>query len=429
MDSFYKLKNNLFILGFISILIFTFWTGFQIFYFKNYLENTLITKAENSLNLIENKLSDYVQFLEAYYKIPFIPEFAELPESKGWLLELIEFLEALFKKEKFLNLAIYYQDKPLLSWDTEEAEFKTPSKLSKSQVRCEKEFVIKENTLIACRQIKIEKYPYLVYLVLDISYYKKTFFQYVIIIILVYLFNSVLIGYFVLKLIRAERKKEEVQKQLNAEKELALLGRMSATIAHEIRNSLNTLALLLQTQSGEEKVKNYMSSTIQEIQKLSYHFQDILIFTKDLKINLEIFPVEDLLLELRLFFSSLVSKNELTFEIQNSLENLYGDKFWLKKAIENLLKNAVSASPPQGKIILKLYDSKDKFFIEVFDEGEHIPSSEKEKIFEAFYTTKKEGLGIGLYLVKKIIEAHKGEVRIENIAPKGKSFILSWKKG
>ncbi|MCS7278495.1 MAG: HAMP domain-containing histidine kinase [Thermodesulfobacteriaceae bacterium] len=429
MEKVPKFKDNILFLGFLFLIVFTFWTGFQILYFKKYLEKSLISKAENSLNLIENKLSDYVKFLETYYKIPFIPEFAELPESKGWLLELIEFLEALFKREKFLNLAIYYQNKPLLSWDTEEAEFKTPSKLAKAQFQCKEEFILKRDTLTACKLVKIEKYPYLIYLALDISYYRKTFLKYVTIVILVYLLNSILIGYFMLKLIRAERKKEEIQKKLNAEKELALLGRMSATIAHEIRNTLNTLALLLQTQPGQEETKKYITQTMGEIQKLSHHFQEILIFTKDLKINLEKFSIEDFLLELRLFFSSLNTKGELILEIQNSLKELYGDRFWLKKAVENLLKNAISASPPQGKVILKLYETKDRFFIEVGDEGEVISPSEKEKIFEAFYTTKKEGLGIGLYLIKKIIEAHKGEVTVENLEPKGKVFILSWKKG
>ncbi len=424
---FKKIRNNILLLGLFSLIVFTLWTGFQIFYFKNYLEKTLISKAENSLNLIENKLTDYVQFLETYYKIPFIPEFAELPESKGWLLELIEFLEALFKKEKFLNLAIYYQNKPFLSWDMEEAEFKTSPKLPKTQFQCKEELVVKDNTLTACKLVRIEKYPYFIYLTLDISYYRKTFLQYTAIVVLVYLLNSVLIGYFILKLIKAEKNREEIQKKLNAEKELALLGKMSATIAHEIRNTLNTLALLLQTRP-EEEAKKYTTQTINEIQKLSHQFQDILIFTKDIKINLEKFPVEDFILELNLFFSSLNTSKELTLEVQNFLQELYGDRFWLKKAVENLLKNAVSASPPNGKIILKFYDHKDKFFIEVFDEGEKIPPSEQEKIFEAFYTTKKEGLGIGLYLIKKIMEAHKGEVKVENLEPKGKIFILSWKK-
>ncbi|MFN3568605.1 MAG: hypothetical protein ACK4UR_06855, partial [Caldimicrobium sp.] len=164
---FLNYKTSLALLTFIFVAFFTFFTLFQIFYFKYYLETSLRGKVDSTLNQVETKLSDYIKFLENFYKIPFMPEFAELPESKGWLLELVNSLEELFKRERLLSLAIFYNNEPFLTWNYRK-ELLAPK-------RCETSYVKKGSTLIATKTSYIENKNYCIYLSLDVSYYQKTF--------------------------------------------------------------------------------------------------------------------------------------------------------------------------------------------------------------------------------------------------------------
>lgn len=401
------------IFGFLFILF----CLFQVFYFKYYLDQSLKTKVENTLNLVEGKLSDYVKFLENFYKIPFIPEFAELPESKGWLLELVDFLEDLFKRENFLSLAIFYQRKHFLSWNFKEKEF--PFK------KCENQILEEGNLLKALRKTSVENKEYCIYLTLDISFYKNTLKKYLLINLFFCLITLAMILYLYFRFEEAEERKKEAERKLQAERELALLGRMAATLAHELRNSLNNLFLLLQAHSSSQETP-LRKEILHEVKSLLDWTQEILLFHKEIKINPRYFDPEDLLLEISLLIAH--SGKEIEFQIENKVDQLFGDPFWLKKALENLVKNSLQALTDSGKITLTLRKENKTFLMEVYDSGEKIPEELKEKIFEPFYSTKREGFGLGLYLVKKIMEAHQGKIEIENLKSTGKIFRLSWKE-
>lgn len=409
------------ILTLIFILLFSIFTFFQLLYFRHYLQQSIETKVENTLSQVEGKLSDYVRFLENFYKIPFIPEFSELPESKGWLLDLVDFLEDLFKKEKFLNLAIFYQRELFLSWNFKEKTL--PFR------ECKKALYQEGNLIKALHQTKIENKEYCIFLTLDVSYYQRTFLKYAFLTLIFYSITLVMVLYLLHRFQGAEEKKREAEKRLQAEKELALLGRMAATLAHELRNNLNNLFLLMQTSSTLGHTEDLTQKRIlEELKGLLNWTQEILLFHKDIQLKTQFFDPEGLLLELRLMVANLTS-GRIDLAIKKEVDELWGDPFWLKKTLENLIKNACDAlrGSPDGRIDLTLSQKKDSYVIEISDNGPHIPQELQEKIFEPFFSTKKEGFGLGLYLVKKIIEAHQGEVEIENLKEGGKIFRLRWK--
>ncbi|BAU22414.1 hypothetical protein THC_0006 [Caldimicrobium thiodismutans] len=413
------LKSPLSILTFIFILLFSVFTFFQLIYFKHYLQQSIKTKVENTLSQVEGKLSDYVRFLENFYKIPFIPEFSELPESKGWLLDLVDFLEELFKREKFLNLAIFYQKDPFLSWNFKEKAF--PFR------ECKNALYQEGNLIKAIHQTKIENKEYCIFMTLDVSYYQRAFLKYAFLTIFFYCVTLVMVMYLLYRFHRAEEKKKEAEKRLQAEKELALLGRMAATLAHELRNNLNNLFLLIQTSSMQESAEGLSQKRIlEELKGLLNWTQEILLFHKDIQLQPQFFDPESLLLELKLMVANL-SSGKITFEIENRVNELWGDPFWLKKSFENLIKNACEALTEGGHIKLTLAKRGDFYIAELYDSGKPIPLEIKDKIFEPFFSTKKEGFGLGLYLIKKIIEAHQGVVEIENLKEGGKIFHLKWK--
>ena len=411
------LKEPLGLFTTIFSLLLIFFCFFQFFYFKLYLDQSLKTKVETTLDQVEGKLSDYVKFLESFYKIPFIPEFAELPESKGWLLELVDFLEDLFKREKFLSLAIFYQRKAFLSWNYKERELPIKD--------CQNRILKEKNLLKAFRKTVLENKEYCIYLTLDISYYKRTLRNYLLINFIFCVITLAVVFYLYFRFAEAEERKKEIERKLQAERELALLGRMAATLAHELRNSLNNLSLLLQTYSTPSE-NPLQKQILNEVKGLLEWSQEILLFHKKINITPKYFDPEDLLFEMKLLVAQ--SGKNVKIDVENRVETLYGDPFWLKKAIENLVKNSLQAVPEGGEIKIILKKENQTYIFEIYDSGEKIPEELMEKIFEPFYSTKKEGFGLGLYLVKKVIEAHQGKVEIENLKETGKIFRLTWKE-
>jgi len=370
---------------------------------------------------VEGKLSDYLKFLEEFYEISFIPELAELPESKGWLLELVDSLEDLFKREKFLNLAIFYQKKPFLSWNYKNE--KIPFEKCENKLKMLRE----ENLLKAFKKVTLfENKEFCIFLTLDISYYQSLFKRYILLTGLIYLLTLGMVLFLLFRFLEAEEKKKEAERRLQAERELALLGRMAATLAHELRNSLNNLFLLLQTSPTQQDTP-LQKKILEEVKGLLNWTQEILLFHRELTLNPTYFDPEDLLFEIKLILAHY--GKEIIFSVEKKVERLWGDPFWIKKALENLVKNSLQAMKERGHLKISLEKKEAFYIVEVFDDGEPIPQELLNKIFEPFFSTKKEGFGLGLFLVKKIMEAHRGRVEIENQPEGGKIFRLIWKEG
>jgi signal transduction histidine kinase len=122
------------------------------------------------------------------------------------------------------------------------------------------------------------------------------------------------------------------------------------------------------------------------------------------------------------------NKNIVT-NIENELFIL-GDVFLLQMAINNLIDNAIKYAPKETAIFIKLFKQNNYNVVEITDEGPGISDIEKEKVFKKYYrlggeaTQKSKGTGLGLFLVYKIISAHKGKIMIEDNFPNGAKFIL-----
>lgn len=96
--------------------------------------------------------------------------------------------------------------------------------------------------------------------------------------------------------------------------------------------------------------------------------------------------------------------------------------------ILNLFINAFQSMHEEGTVKVVTYEDKDKIIIEIQDEGVGVPEQIKDKLFEPFFTTKEEGIGLGLSIVKRIIDDHKGSIQIKDNFPKGTIFKISLPK-
>jgi signal transduction histidine kinase len=109
--------------------------------------------------------------------------------------------------------------------------------------------------------------------------------------------------------------------------------------------------------------------------------------------------------------------------LESSSIALKADKDLMSQALHNLLRNSIEASSG-GVISIKVQQRKKKVFIKIEDSGRGITEEDKLHIFEPFFSGKKKGLGVGLYLTKKIVEAHEGKIEVQSKIGQGTTFLI-----
>ncbi len=241
-----------------------------------------------------------------------------------------------------------------------------------------------------------------------------------------------------------ETLEEEVAKQtieiekahhkiVQAEK-MAALGRLTADIAHEIRNPLSALGGFgrrLQKIAVGSKEREYSDIIVSEVSRLERILRDILTFSREAKLQLERIPVTDVVRESVTTFSELLAEHSIkvVLEFCTDLPILI-DKIHVRQSVDNIMSNAIDAMPKGGALTVstKVEEVNNLTYIAVHvaDTGTGIPEDKLALIFEPFHTTKVigHGTGLGLSITKKIIEEHGGFIRPKNNEESGITFSL-----
>jgi len=233
---------------------------------------------------------------------------------------------------------------------------------------------------------------------------------------------------------KTEELKKSQDKLIQAEK-LASLGRLTADVAHEIRNPLTALggfARRLHKIAEGEKEKEYAQIVLTEVDRLERILKDVLTFSRDARSNLEKHNIEEIIHDTLKIYEDLCRDQSIGIEI-NKGENLMPvliDRDQVRQALNNLITNAVDAMPDHGKLTISAgrEDINDVtyMFLRVTDTGSGIPSVNLPLIFEPFFTTKKigHGTGLGLSITRKIMEEHGGFIRADSTEGQGSSFTM-----
>ena len=198
-------------------------------------------------------------------------------------------------------------------------------------------------------------------------------------------------------------------------------------IFHEIRNPLtliNSSLQLIQDDHPEVKEFRFWKQTMKEIQNLRFFLDDLSTLQKGItlhitKINLFDFT-EDLLESTAGFL--LETGTPLTLECDIEDLDFYADDMKLRQAIVNLLKNAAESSSVGSPIVLKITAEENTLSFLIKDHGCGIDFDDLKHIFEPFHTTKSYGTGLGLPIVKKIVEAHHGLIGVDTVEGFGTTF-------
>ncbi len=241
--------------------------------------------------------------------------------------------------------------------------------------------------------------------------------------------SSVVMGFLFLALLFVVKRGESIiekraqerlklKEQLNRAEHLSTLGEMVAGISHEIRNPLGIIKssseLLKKKMAGYDPSNSIPDIIIEESIRLNNIITDFLNFAKPKIPNLMACNVEAVLEKNINFLASHTEKEGYTVEkhYDNNIPEITADSDMLYQAFLNILINAMQAMPEGGKIHVAVQSTDNivKIFFE--DEGEGISQDIMEKIWDPFFTTKAKGTGLGLGIVKNIIESHNGGVQI-----------------
>jgi signal transduction histidine kinase len=228
--------------------------------------------------------------------------------------------------------------------------------------------------------------------------------------------------------------KRSQDKLIEAEK-LAALGRLTADVAHEIRNPLTAIggfARRLQKNASGDKERERAEVIVSEVNRLEKILRDILTFSRDVRSNLEKHRVDEIVLEVVTVHKRVFSEQSITFEValEENLPPILIDRDQVKQALTNLITNAYDAMPRGGALKLtagvELFNDVKYVVLQVSDTGHGIDEDKFALIFEPFFTTKEagRGTGLGLSITRKIMEEHGGFIRAASFPGKGASFSL-----
>lgn len=235
-----------------------------------------------------------------------------------------------------------------------------------------------------------------------------------------------------------KKKQQQINEQaakIEEMQRLAAIGQTAGMVGHDIRNPLqsitgemylikNELATLPDgdAKSNVQESIKLIQENILYINKIVADLQD---YAKHLMPRREVVKVDEAVKN-ALAAADIPYEVKVTIQINNeTAASMYADKDMVRRILTNLIQNAVQAMPDGGQLTIQANTHK-KTTITITDTGVGIPKGVKEKIFTPLFTTKAKGQGLGLAVVKRLVEAQEGTIRFESEEGKGTTFILEF---
>jgi signal transduction histidine kinase len=224
---------------------------------------------------------------------------------------------------------------------------------------------------------------------------------------------------------RRAMERLRLKERLARAEKLSSLGEMAAGISHEIRNPLGIIrssAELLKKKAAKVDPTNTIPDIIvEESSRLNSIITDFINYAKPRSPNIAPCRVEEVIEKNITFLEAQMNKQGYIIEkrYQNSLPQIMADSNMLYQSFLNILINAMQAMPNGGRILVELSSNDHLLTVHFDDEGKGIPPENLEKIWDPFFTTKDMGTGLGLGIVKNIIESHGGSIQIVNRPVRG----------
>jgi signal transduction histidine kinase len=223
----------------------------------------------------------------------------------------------------------------------------------------------------------------------------------------------------------------EIESDLELSRRLAAIGRLTAGVGHEVKNPINAIVVhleLLRNKLGgsDNKAMRHLEVIESEIQRLDRVVQTLVDFSRPVELQLKEQDLRRVVSAVLMLASAELETRDV--HVQSDLPDhpvlAKVDADLLKQALLNVVLNGAQAMADGGKLAVRLAEDGRMALLSIHDQGSGIPPEVRDKIFDLYFTTKKDGSGIGLAMTYRIVELHNGSIEVESSATHGTTFTL-----
>ena len=244
----------------------------------------------------------------------------------------------------------------------------------------------------------------------------------------------------IIEYVKDVSERESLHKELDQSKRLALIGEGAAKIAHEVRNPLQAIEgaahFLLNKFKDNKDISEYsklIKDQVVRLNKVTYDILDLSRPSKPVNSEIKKCDIETIIHQSVEALKSRFKKNGVfvTMVVCSLTPPILADENQLTQMFTNLFINSADAMPDGGDLIVytKIETEPESevktLTINIKDSGIGIPSKDMAKLFKPFFTAKPKGTGLGLAIVQKIVQNHKGSIRVESKINEGTNVIIS----
>jgi signal transduction histidine kinase len=222
-----------------------------------------------------------------------------------------------------------------------------------------------------------------------------------------------------------------IEDEIELSRRMSASGRLTRGVAHEVKNPINAIVLHLQLlqsklQQDDPDTRRHMNIIDSEIHRLDRVVQILVDFTRPRDLHVEEVDLRRILYDVWLLSAPDAERHgvNVTRDLPGEVLNVKVDNDLMKQAILNVVLNGVQAMPNGGTLAISARKEEETVITEISDQGTGIPPEVQEKIFELYFTTKKDGSGIGLAQTYQILQWHYGSVEFQSVPGVGTTFRL-----
>lgn len=222
----------------------------------------------------------------------------------------------------------------------------------------------------------------------------------------------------------------EAEEQLRRADRLSALGQLSAGIAHEVRNPLasikGTAEIISDKFKPGDKEYEFVEILIKEVNRLDAVVVGFLDFARPKPPERKASNSNDIILSVLKLTKHQIARSRIKLKthLEDQLPSAYVDPEQMKQVFLNLIINAVQAMPDGGILEVKTYKEDSQIVCLFSDTGSGISKDNQKNMFTPFYTSKNRGMGLGLAIVHRILEGHKGEITFTTKQNRGTCFSI-----
>jgi PAS domain S-box-containing protein len=225
------------------------------------------------------------------------------------------------------------------------------------------------------------------------------------------------------------RELREAQEELVRKEKLAVMGQLAGSVGHELRNPLSVIGnsayfLKMKLDPADKIIRKHLDIIEENVLKTNNIISGLLGFSKT---GVPLLVKTDINKEIVTVLSGIEIPGTITTEtiLNETLPTVSVDVDQMQRAILNLILNAIQSMPDGGTLKIQTAQEKGGIRISIQDTGKGISKENLDKIFEPLFTTKPKGIGLGLVIVKNIIEGHGGSIHVKSEVGKGTTFTIS----